>query len=76
MLLIILIVTIMLIPVVVIIKMRKKGDVNTDLNMSQSTQPETMLASVERDITLQENVAYGLESESKHYSAITASFYQ
>ena len=55
-LIIIFVVIIMLVPVV-IIKMRKKGDVNIDLNMPQSTQPETMLGSVE--IYLQENVAYG-----------------
>ena len=54
-LIIVFVVIIMLVPVV-IIKMRKKGDVNTDLNMSQA---EAMVTSVERDITLQENVAYG-----------------
>ena len=40
------VIIIMLVPVVII-------------KMKRSTQPEAMLTSVERDITLQENVAYG-----------------
>ena len=42
-----------------VIKMRKKRNVNTDLNIPQSTQPEKMLTSVEGEISLLENVAYG-----------------
>ena len=38
----------------------KRKDINTDLsNVPLSTQPETMLTSFQRNISIQENVAYG-----------------
>ena len=42
-----------------VIKMRKKRDINMDLNIPQSSQPETMLTPFQGNITLQQNVAYG-----------------